>query len=73
MTDRSKIIRHPDVVAAEFERIKNDLHVIAKKLQTLGQELDQVSDIAHEIHEMMQPKDDQWRDPFTYDNERRPR
>ena len=42
MTDRSKIIRHPAVVRAEFRRIRD-------ALGSLMEELDQVADIADEM------------------------
>jgi hypothetical protein len=49
MTDRSKIIRHPDVVMAELIAITDSLAALNRRLVELGQQLEQVSAIAYEM------------------------
>jgi len=47
--DRSKIIRHPDVVTAEFERIADQIAWHRQQLAELEDELRQVTGIAREM------------------------
>jgi hypothetical protein len=49
MTDRSRIIRHPDVVMGEFQRITGDLASLRHRIAEAEQELEQVSEIAYEM------------------------
>lgn len=49
MADRSKIIRHRDVIAAEFERISDRIAWLRRELAEAEEELRQVAGIAHEM------------------------
>lgn len=49
MTDRSQIIRHPDVVHAEFQSIARSLQTIMFKLNELTIQLEQVAGINREM------------------------
>lgn len=49
MSDRSQIIRHPQVVCAEMDRIADQISFHTRKLNELQQELGQVSGIAFEM------------------------
>lgn len=49
MTDRSNIIRRPEVVREEFRRIVDDLAAIRIRLASLGDEIEQVAQIVYEM------------------------
>lgn len=49
MTDRSGIIRHPQVIAGELQRIQGEIRMAEQRLRNLNEELGQVSEIAFKM------------------------